>query len=209
MALARTLVDDFAGARTAYTEALGLAHAVGAESLAASITTALSGNEYDAGDPEAALRLATDAVQAYRRLGPSVLPDLVACMAGIPKNLIALGRYEEARASALEAFELARGVGYPVVVATLLQQLAVLGLLTSHLRGGATSAPFAAAAHIFGFVDNCFAKHGIPKKYGLPEYDKALELLRSAIGEQELTRLMTAGATMTEDEAIAQAQALE
>jgi tetratricopeptide (TPR) repeat protein len=190
-------------------EALRLARAVGAEHLAAAVTASLGSNAYDAGDVEAGLGFETDAAEAYRRLGPSALPDLVTSLAGIAKYLIALGRYDEAWAYALEAFKLAREVRYPVMIAMLLQELTILDLLTSHIRGGSTSARFTAAAHIFGFIDNCLAKHGIPKKYGLPEYDRVLELLREAIGADEVTCLMAAGATMSEDEAIAQAHALE
>lgn len=207
MAHARTLVGDFTGARASYTEALRLANAVGAEHLAASIAASLSGNEYDAGDFKTALRLCTDAMGAYRRLGLSALPNLANSVGDIAKYLIALGRYDEARSHAREALELARGVRYPVMVAILLQQLAVLELLRTPIESRSASASFTAAAHTFGFVDGCLAKHGIPKKYGLEEYDGALELLRSATGEQELARLMVAGAMMTEDDAIAQARA--
>jgi hypothetical protein len=41
------------------------------------------------------------------------------------------------------------------------------------------------------------------------ESTDALELLRSAIGQQEHTRLMASGATMTEDEAIEEVHSLE
>jgi hypothetical protein len=45
--------------------------------------------------------------------------------------------------------------------------------------------------------------------YGLPhQYDRALDVLRDAIGPDELAKLTAAGATMTEDEAIAEAHAL-
>ena len=68
----------------------------------------------------------------------------------------------------------------------------------------------AAAARIFGFVDATLAKHQIPQKYGLvEEYDRALDVLRAAIGAEELTRLMLAGATMNEEEAIQQAHAFD
>jgi hypothetical protein len=41
------------------------------------------------------------------------------------------------------------------------------------------------------------------------EYDRALDVLRDALGSDEFTDLMTGGATLTEDEAIAEAHALE
>ena len=42
-----------------------------------------------------------------------------------------------------------------------------------------------------------------------PERDRALALLRDAIGADELAKLMGAGATMDQDEAIEQAYALD
>jgi tetratricopeptide (TPR) repeat protein len=207
--LARQLLGDFSGARASFTEALRLAHAVGAQHLAASVAACLASNEYDAGDFETALRLKTEAVRPFRRLGLSALIDVASSVNDIAKDLIALGRYDEARARAREALEVAREVRYPVIVAGSLQQLAVLALLRPHIESGPAFVPYAAAAHIFGFFDARWATLGIPRKYGLPEYDGALELLRSAIGQRELTRLMAVGATMAEDEAIAQAHALE
>jgi predicted ATPase/DNA-binding XRE family transcriptional regulator len=209
IAHARSLVGDFSGARSTYTEALGLARTAGAELLAAAMVASLSGNEYDAGDLETALRLMTDALQAYRRLGLSTLPDVAACLGDIAKYLIALRRYDEARVHAHEALELAREVRHQVIVAGSLQQLAVLALLKPHIENGPAFEAHAAAAHIFGFFDTRWKTLGVPKKYGLPEYDSALELLRDAIGADVVARLMAAGASMTEDEAIAQTLALQ
>lgn len=96
----RSLSGDFAGARTRLTDAFGLAKALGAEFLAASITADLSSNEYDAGDSEAALRLMVDVLAAHRTLDFSGEPGIVSALASIAMYLVALGRYDEARARA-------------------------------------------------------------------------------------------------------------
>jgi hypothetical protein len=57
-------------------------------------------------------------------------------------------------------------------------------------------------------VDARLASLGVPKKYGLPEYDEALNVLSDEIGAEELATLLTAGASMTEDEAIARSRDL-
>ena len=63
------------------------------------------------------------------------------------------------------------------------------------------------AACLFGFVNTRLKMLEVPKAYCMPnQHDRALAVLREKIGMDELTQLMAAGATMTEDEAIAQAQ---
>src|SRR5579863_7492462 len=78
------------------------------------------------------------------------------------------------------------------------------------LRADAPLKIFPCVARIFGFVAGRLAESGIPEVYFLPhERNRALTVLRNAIGITELTRLTAVGAAMTEDEAIALAHALE
>jgi hypothetical protein len=81
-------------------------------------------------------------------------------------------------------------------------------MLGPHSDRGRTSEEYSSAARLFGFLD----AHGTalaPADFGLQhEYDRALNVLRGAIGADHLTRLMAVGATMTEDEAIDQARAI-
>ncbi|HXO17723.1 MAG TPA: hypothetical protein VN909_06095, partial [Candidatus Dormibacteraeota bacterium] len=81
--------------------------------------------------------------------------------------------------------------------------------LTSPVGRKRTSAEVADAARLLGFVDARLIALGVPEPYWLPqEHDRMLTILRDAIPQDELTYLMTSGATMTEDEAIAQGRAL-
>ena len=206
---ALSFMADFAAARTCYSEALALAEMLGAESLAASIVASLASNEYDAGNLETALMLITDALAKYRALGSSALRGLTTALGDSAKYLIALGRYGHARPLAEETVEVAHGLRHLVFETISLQQLAVIALQARASTGRPASTDYAAIARLFGYVEAQFLALGIPDVFGLPsERDRALAALRKLIGADELAHLRAAGATMTEDEAIAQAHAL-
>ena len=66
------------------------------------------------------------------------------------------------------------------------------------------------AAQLLGFAATRLNELGFPEVYALPlECNRALSVLRDAIGADELSRLMATGATLTEDAAIDLANALE
>ncbi len=200
---------DFTAARGCYTEALQLAKAAGAESLAATIAASLADNEADAGDPETALHLMTDVVAKLRELHYSEIPKLTTTIAEMSRYLIMLGRYDEAAAHASEALQLARELRIAVSVVFSLQFLAVVAVLDRQSKGRRTSLDCAGAARLLGFAAVRLAELGIPEFYGVPqERDRAIALLAHEIGADEVTRLMSSGAAMTEDEAVAQARAL-
>jgi predicted ATPase/transcriptional regulator with XRE-family HTH domain len=200
---ARSAVGDFAGARAYLTEALGLARVLGAESFAGSVTISLADNEFDADDPEKALRLTVDLLATPALDSQNIAFALV----NMAAYLIALRQYDEARARASEGFELARGLRMVALVAVSLQHLALVAVLRPQAEGRGNST---GAARLFGFVEARRTELGISLDYGLrQEYNRALAVLRDAIGTDELTHLMIAGASMTEDEAVAQAYALD
>jgi predicted ATPase/transcriptional regulator with XRE-family HTH domain len=205
----RSGAGDFAGARTNLTEALQLAKAAGAEFLAVSIAASLAENEFDAGDPEAALRLTADVLATHRALNSSpTVPGIAAALANMATYLISLGRFEEARESASEALDLARGLRLAALVALSLRHVAIAVMLRPQPEGRRSSAEHVGAARLFGFLD-AHVTTVAPEEYSLPqEYDRALAVLRGAIGPDDLRHLMAAGATMTEDEAIDQAHSI-
>jgi predicted ATPase/transcriptional regulator with XRE-family HTH domain len=199
---ARSGVGDFAGSRAQLSEALELAKVVGAESFLTPLALNLALNEFNAGAPEAALRLTVDLL-ATRALDSRNMTNALVNMAAY---LIELGRYDEARERASEGLEVARGRRDDVYVAIALHHLALIAM-KPQVEGARTSAEYAGTVRLLGFVGARRDTLGI-EAIGL-EYDRALAVLRDAIGADELARLMATGATMTEDEAIAQAQALE
>ncbi len=210
LGMARSLSGDLDGARPYLTDALGLAKALRADEAAASIASSLGSNELDAGNAEESLRLNRDALATYRALNsPGLLPKIVGALGSISVDLLTLGRYGEAQANATEELELARGLQMAVFVALSLLYLLVVALLTSRVGRKRTSAEVADAARLLGFVDARLVALGVPEPYWLPqEHDRMLTILCDAIPPDELTHLMTSGATMTEDEAIVQARTL-
>jgi tetratricopeptide (TPR) repeat protein len=202
----RRRAGDFVTARHYLTEALELAKAFRGDLAAASTATFLADSELNAGDPAAVLPLMVDALTSLRSLSYSVAaPGIATCIRNVASTLIDLGRYEEARPHANEALELARGLGLAHVVVDSLGDLATLTILRPNIRSQQSHAKYAGAARVLGFVEARSAQPVLQQ-----EYDRAaLAMLRHAIGAQRVEILMAAGATMTEDEAIAEARALE
>jgi hypothetical protein len=95
------------------------------------------------------------------------------------------------------------------LVCLSLRDLVLVAVLKPQAEGRRTSAKYVGAARLFGFLDAHLSTVA-PEEYGLQhEYDRALAVLRGAIGADDLRHLLSAGATMTEDEAIDQAHAIE
>lgn len=209
LGIARTYDRDFAGARATLAEALRLAKLLDAGLLVASVGLALAENENLAGDSEAALRLIDDVLADYRSLNaPATLPSIAYALADKAAYLVALGRHDDARVHVNEALELARDFQLLSVMVRSLRSLAVAALIRPQTRGRGENAGYTSAARVLGFVEARFATMGTPEHVEYEHYHSALAVLRDAIGGDEVARLMANGATMTEDEAIAQAQAL-
>ncbi len=207
MGVARNTVGDFAGSRAHLAEALELAKVLGADLDVARITVCLATTEHGAGNPGAALRLSAGLLAIHRAKRPSLhLADILgATYCNTVEYFVALGRYDEARAQANEALDFAQECALPVFVAISLWHLAVmtLRLPTEGLR---TSGDCRGAGRLLGFVGN--SRKTLAFDAEDAEYDNAVVLLREAVGADEATQLLAIGATMTEDEAIAQAHTL-
>ncbi len=210
LGLVRTEVADYSGAGAYLTEALGLAKVLGAAILAGSVAILLAQGEYLTGNAETALQLIEDVLEDYRSLNASgIVASIVYPLTDRATYLIALGRYDEARVQANDALALARDAQLVFAVARSLHQLAVIALLGPQAEHVPVAMRYAGAARLFGFVDARFASLGSLEDLSREYYQGALALLRVAIGADELTRLMATGARMTENEAVAQAHALE
>ena len=210
LGLAVAWLGDLAASRAYLTEALGLAKILGATILGTGVGTSLAVNAYLSGDPETALRLVGDVLADWRSLNvPGTAPNIVNTLTDKATYLIALGRYDEARADASEALELARSFQLAFMTFRSLQHLAVAALLRHHAEGAANAVDHAGAARIFGFVEARLTALGgglddLDREY----YENARAMLREALGVDKLARIMAVGATMTEDEAIARAHTL-
>ena len=207
LGVARANARDFAGSRARLIEARELAKVLGADSYAAPIAVNLASTEFESGDPEAALRISIDLLATHRasKPAPHLAETLGAAYCNTAGYLIALGRYDEARAQANEALEFGRGAGLTVFVALSLWHLAAM-VLRFPIEGRRTSADCRVAGRLLGFVGTSRKTLGFDADDS--EYDNAVALLGEAVGTEESMQLLALGATMTEDEAIAQAQAV-
>jgi hypothetical protein len=120
-----------------------------------------------------------------------------------------LSRYDEARAQANETLDVARGLQLSLVILRSLLHLGALPLVRSGLEGRRRKPTLVGAARLFGFVEARLSELGVLEELERDYYMDALAVLRGAIDADELTRLMATGASMNEDEAISQAQALQ
>jgi predicted ATPase/transcriptional regulator with XRE-family HTH domain len=197
---------DFGGARAYLSEALELASISGGW-RAASVRWSLAQNELFAGDPEAAYRLMVDVVPLVRSL--NLRPTLIAALCDAGEHLVALGRFDEAKAHFKDALEVARGSRLPMSIIETLHHLAAATALEPQPKDRSEPAQQAVAGMLLGYVETRLKAANVSVRYRGPnDYEGALAALRAALGN-DLPRLMAAGALMTEDEALEQARTLE
>jgi predicted ATPase/transcriptional regulator with XRE-family HTH domain len=206
----RCAVGDFDGARVHLTEALGLAKALGTELFAASIAGSLADNEFDAGEPELALRLSADVLATLRALNASAgVAGIATTLANMATYLVAMHRFDEARTHANDALEIARELRLGPLSWLPLRILVLVAVLDPQAVRGRTPAQSLSTARLFGFLD-AHLSTVTPERYGLQdEYDRAHSLLRDALGDADAARLMAAGATMSEEDAFREARVIQ
>jgi predicted ATPase/DNA-binding CsgD family transcriptional regulator len=205
IASARSDAGDLVAARAHCDEALAIFRALGDERFAALTLANLAEGEFRAGDVKAAVQLAAESLAAYRE-GDQSSEQALANMAAY---LIATDRYDEARAYACEAIELARELQHSVATAWALQHLAAIAALRPSKDVENSRASHARAARLLGFVDARLAALGAPRQYTeQQEYLRVTTLLRRAVDPAGLESLMRIGATTTEDRAIEEALAV-
>jgi predicted ATPase/DNA-binding XRE family transcriptional regulator len=201
-ALARR-AGDLPGAREHYREALATARAIGAERHAAYIAIGLAEAEFQAGNVAEALRLAYEALAVLQAHGP--IAGVAWTLQNTAAYLVASGRFDEARATARDAITAALDGQMLVCLAWTLQHLAAIAALRSR-----ADAPIIEdrrrAARILGYVEAHLSALAAVRQYTeRQEYDVMLPALREPLGEDELSKLMTEGATWSMDRAVAEA----
>ncbi len=201
---ARNRRGDADGARDAYAEALAYHRSHGFERQAASIAGNLAEVEFGAGQPEAALRYATTALDGHLALGNqrAVSIDLV----NMAAYLIALDRFEEARSASVEALGTSRELGAPMFVVIALQHLAAIRALKGDVEPSTTRHHHQSSQGLLGFVDDRFAELGYGREYTeRQEYERVNAVLRASLGDAECERLAARGRGWSEDRAVAEA----
>jgi predicted ATPase/transcriptional regulator with XRE-family HTH domain len=195
------LDHDLAASRTYLTEASQLLQAVDDRYNIAVMAIDFASLASEEGDAESALRHLTDVFEKHRSFINSKRWTVLA-RRDIARSLVALGRYEEARANAIKSLGAAREAQFDVLFADALRELARIGVLreTICLPGAHVS-----AARILGFVDVRLRALGSDYDVGL---DPLFAAVREALGAETFANLVAEGATMTEEQAVQTAVAL-
>lgn len=180
-------MGDPDGARARFSEALTLAKAMAAERVAGVIAASLAELEYRGGDAQAALRLATEALDLGRELFDTTV--VTAAASNMAAYLLALERYDEARIRARQALMLSRDLQAEVIVTFALQHLCAIAALRAN--DDAVDARLAALEALREYTEQL-------------EYDRMLASLRR-FGESELSKLLEEGGSWSEDQAVAEA----
>jgi predicted ATPase/DNA-binding XRE family transcriptional regulator len=192
---------DIVATRSYITEALNIYERLGAKFNAAFALYDLGECEFCAGNSEAALRYAADAVTTLREFND--LPAVATPLDSMTSYLIALGRLEEGERCARELLDLTREHHLEVLAGYALQHLAAISVFRKDYSR-------VAAARILGFVDARLNTAGATRMHNHEqlEYDRALSALRASLGADEIDQVMTAGAAMSEELAIEEALSL-
>ncbi|MGA7354587.1 MAG: hypothetical protein WBW76_04060 [Candidatus Cybelea sp.] len=116
--------------------------------------------------------------------------------------LSALGRFYEARTSGQEALGLARELGIALGTVIAMQHLAAVAVLRPNEAASDSANDRARGAQLLGFVDERLSEMEFVRQYTeQQEYDKIINALNLALGQERLERLMAEGRTWTEDQA--------
>jgi predicted ATPase len=193
---------DLVAARTYLTEALRIIKAADNQHTVELIAIDFAALSFREGNAESALRCLTDVFAEGRDLAT---PRRVAVIAqnDIAEYLIALGRYEEARKYASEALGTAREEHLDTLIADSLGRLISIAALR---QTNCALDVRMRAARTLGFVDARVRALGSTTVFRPGSaLDQAFAGLRDELGAEALADLLAHGATMTEDEAVAEA----
>lgn len=200
-----TNVGDVTGARVAYAEALTIARAEDDELSITIISANLAEMEFRAGDIDAALRLVGEALERLKatNFGGS---RIAIGHANMSAYLVALERYDDARAPARKALVASRDAQAEVWVAFSLQHLAAIAALQPVDDPTTAREARRRSARLLGYANARLAAIDAVREYTeQSEYDRVLVALNEAFGEENLAKLMQAGSAWTEDQAFAEA----
>ncbi len=203
LGLARNSVGDLHGARQYYNEALAGWRVLGADRAAASVLISLAEVEFRHGNADAALPLAREALSLFRAFGSTHIATIAEF--NIAAYLVALHRYGEARTASRNAMTAAKDAQFSAGVVWTLHHLAAIAALRPSANLPVIE-DRRRAARILGYVDARLAALEALREYTeQQEYDAMITTLRDALDENELTKLMQEGSTLSEDQAVAEA----
>jgi predicted ATPase/class 3 adenylate cyclase len=191
-------LGDFGAGRALLTQALAAWKALGNDTGLANVLSNLGELEFADGNPQQALRAASEALEIYVRGKHAT--NIAIGQNNSAAYRIALGDLSAARDSAREGLRMARQTGYELYIASALQHLALLAVLGGDARRG---------AQLLGYVDTQHSALGIQRdtteQWG---YDKLMAALRQTLRATEIAHLVAEGAAWSEDHAIDEALAV-
>ncbi|MBV8374737.1 MAG: tetratricopeptide repeat protein [Candidatus Eremiobacteraeota bacterium] len=195
LALAREHADDIPAARSLCTEAVEALKAIEGDDGEPDHVSYLAELEFQAGNAKQALRLIGEALTRHRKLNDSL--HVIVDLSNTAAYLIALDRYDEARARAREALELALQEKNALWTAFALQHLATVAALQGDAAG---------AARLIGYVDARVAELQHEREHTEQgEHERVMIVLRKELSEGELERLGAEGRAWGEERAVEQA----
>jgi predicted ATPase/DNA-binding XRE family transcriptional regulator len=205
LARARCRAGDMPQARAYVTEARATFKAIGADLYAHRPALLLAEIEFQAGNVELAVELSTSGLAKRRGPRSSYLAIQLHLLAAY---LVACDRWDDARARADEALEIACETQHHVVLGWTIQHLASIAALSPPIDQQPQLERLAGVARLLGYVDARIAALS-PRQYiTQQEYDRVISVLRDTMSTDELANVMLAGAAMNDDEAIAAARSL-
>jgi len=207
IAEASALRGDFTAARAASAEALGYVRGLGKMRSVAVALATLAELEFRAGDVDAALRNGAEALRiGVQHDHSGVIAASV--RANMAAYLVVRGRYDEAREQACESLAISRRMQFPLQAGWALQHLAAILVLQSQ-AGPKAMATITRAARVAGFVEARYAELGTDlEPTDKQENERLHAALRASLPAADLEFALTAGATMSEEEAIEEALGL-
>ena len=208
LAVARAFQGDLAGARALFARATEMFEA-GADGSKLAVTAAtLAEAEFFAGDAEAAVRFAEEALKGARALGR--YRTAAAILGNLAAYRLALQQFDGAKSDAHEALDICRNLQSDAVsVAFALQHLAAAAVLQDGSGACEAARNRARAAHLLGFVDAQLSSLEIEREYTeLQGYTQVLAALREQFADAELQSMLQDGKKWNEDRAVSEALAL-
>ncbi len=197
---ARIIQGDVPEARSFLTAAGTLYKRSGADGRVPAVLSMLAEAEFRAGDAGTALEVASQALTAHR--GVKSGPNVVNILYNMAAYFTVLGRYDEARAHAREALELARDEQADAEVTIALQHLAAVAALGAPGDQEAQER----AARLLGFADASFDALDYTREYTeQQEYERVRTALHHALGDARLAELAQEGQSWTEERAVSEA----
>ncbi len=207
LAKARCLAGDMLQARAYVTELRSTFKAIGADIYSHRPALLLAEIEFQAGNVERAVQLSTSGLAKRRGRRSSYLANQLHLLAAY---LVACDRWEDARARADQALEIAYETQHHVVLGWTIQHLAAIAALSSPIDHKPPLEKLADVARLLGYVDARIAAVSVSRLFiTQPEYDRVMTVLRDTLGTDELAKFLLAGAAMSEDQATQAARSLE